>query len=145
MLTRGILPAFRGGVHFFIYTANRHRASPKFIRSRNCVPIDGVYCRESAGIGSVVFKVAPVTGAAFSGITMDQIICASLFPRKLLVCSSVHVRHRSYRRHYAIITSQTRKRAKLHHQRGVNSPVLSTCPLHTNSGCGKERRILIGP
>ena len=25
------------------------------------------------------------------------------------------------------------------------SLVLSTCPLHTNSGCGKERRILIGP
>ena len=25
------------------------------------------------------------------------------------------------------------------------SPVLSTCPLHTNSGCGKERQILIGP
>ena len=24
-------------------------------------------------------------------------------------------------------------------------PLLSTCPLHTNSGCGKERRILIGP
>ena len=24
-------------------------------------------------------------------------------------------------------------------------PVLSTYPLHTNSGCGKERRILIGP
>ena len=24
-------------------------------------------------------------------------------------------------------------------------PVLSTCPLHTNSGCGKERHILIGP
>ena len=24
-------------------------------------------------------------------------------------------------------------------------PVLSTCPLHTNSGCGKERRVLIGP
>ena len=24
-------------------------------------------------------------------------------------------------------------------------PVLSACPLHTNSGCGKERRILIGP
>ena len=23
--------------------------------------------------------------------------------------------------------------------------VLSACPLHTNSGCGKERRILIGP
>ena len=25
------------------------------------------------------------------------------------------------------------------------TPVLSTCPLHTNSGCGKERRILFGP
>ena len=24
-------------------------------------------------------------------------------------------------------------------------PVLLTCPLHTNSGCGKERHILIGP
>ena len=24
-------------------------------------------------------------------------------------------------------------------------PVLSTCPPHTNSGCGKERRIVIGP
>ena len=24
-------------------------------------------------------------------------------------------------------------------------PVLSTSPLHTNSGCGKERRIIIGP
>ena len=24
-------------------------------------------------------------------------------------------------------------------------PVLSTCPLHTNSGCGKEKRMLIGP
>ena len=27
----------------------------------------------------------------------------------------------------------------------VHMPVLSTCPLHTNSECGKERRILIGP
>ena len=25
------------------------------------------------------------------------------------------------------------------------SPILSACPLHANSGCGKERRILIGP
>ena len=24
-------------------------------------------------------------------------------------------------------------------------PVLSTCPLHTNSGCGKNRRIVYGP
>ena len=25
----------------------------------------------------------------------------------------------------------------------THMPVLSTCPLHTDSGCGKERRILI--
>ena len=37
------------------------------------------YCRESAGTGLVV-KVVPVrTGAAFSGITMDYFMCASLF------------------------------------------------------------------
>ena len=27
----------------------------------------------------------------------------------------------------------------------TDPPVLSTCPLHTKSGCGKERRTLIGP
>ena len=29
--------------------------------------------------------------------------------------------------------------------RECTTPVLSACPLHTDSGCGKERRILIGP
>ena len=67
----------------FIYTANRHRASPEFIRLRNCVPT--AYCREAAGAGPVVFKVVPVTGAAFSGITMDHFLCASLFPHPLSV------------------------------------------------------------
>ena len=28
---------------------------------------------------------------------------------------------------------------------GAYPPVLFTCPLHTNSGCGKERRILTSP
>ena len=28
---------------------------------------------------------------------------------------------------------------------GKQPPVLSACPLHTNSGCGKKRRISIGP
>ena len=27
----------------------------------------------------------------------------------------------------------------------VLTPVISTCPLHINSRCGKERRTLIGP
>ena len=31
----------------------------------------------------------------------------------------------------------------IHNQLSV-PPILSTCLLHTNSGCGKERRILIG-
>ena len=48
--------------------------------------IDGVHCRESSGSVSVVLKVVPVTGAAFSGITMDQIMCASLFPHPLMLC-----------------------------------------------------------
>ena len=34
---------------------------------------DGVHCREPAGTGSVVLKVVPVTGAAFSGVTMDRV------------------------------------------------------------------------
>ena len=42
---------------------------------------DGVRFRESVGTGPVVPKVVPViTGAVFSGITMDQLSCASLSP-----------------------------------------------------------------
>ena len=40
---------------------------------------DGVYCRESAGIVPAVLKAVPVTGAAFSGMTMDQSINVPLF------------------------------------------------------------------
>ena len=62
-----------------IYTANRQRISPEFIRSRNCIPM-GVYCRESAGTGPRVFKEAPVTGAAFSGFTLGPIYVRLSFP-----------------------------------------------------------------
>ena len=37
VLTYGIPPEFRGGVHYLFKTATRHRASPKFIGSSNCV------------------------------------------------------------------------------------------------------------
>ena len=37
VLTYGIPPEFRGGVHY--ETAIHHRVSPKFIGSRNCVPM----------------------------------------------------------------------------------------------------------
>ena len=39
VLTHGIPPDFRGGVHLCIYTAIRHRPSPEFIGSRNCIPM----------------------------------------------------------------------------------------------------------
>ena len=38
VLTYGIPPEFRGGVHLF-KTAIRYRVSPEFIGSRNCVPM----------------------------------------------------------------------------------------------------------
>ena len=50
---------------------------------------DGVHCRESAGTGSVVLNVVPVTGAAFSGITIDQLVCAYPSPRLLIVFTVV--------------------------------------------------------
>ena len=39
VLTYGIPPDFRGGVHSFILTAIRYRVSLEFIGSRNCVPV----------------------------------------------------------------------------------------------------------
>ena len=48
---------------------------------------DDFHFRESTGTGTSVLKVVPVTGAAFSGFTMDQFLCASLSPHPLLVCS----------------------------------------------------------
>ena len=39
VLTYGIPPDFRGGVHLFMLTAIRYRGSPEFIGSRNCVPM----------------------------------------------------------------------------------------------------------
>ena len=35
----GIPPEFRGGVQYIFKNAIRHRVSPEFIRSRNCVPM----------------------------------------------------------------------------------------------------------
>ena len=46
---------------------------------------DGVHSRESAGAGQVVLKVVPVTGAAFAGLTMGQLMYASRFPHPLLI------------------------------------------------------------
>ena len=58
VLTRGIPPEFRGGVHLFI--KNRHTPSGqsrvyRFTQLRT----DGVHCRESAGTEPVNLKVVP--------------------------------------------------------------------------------------
>ena len=39
VLTHGIPPDFRDGVHFFFETAILHRISSEFIGSRSCVPM----------------------------------------------------------------------------------------------------------
>ena len=67
MLTHGILPDFRGGVHYFFL--NRHTPSGQY-RVNRVSPLltDGVPCRKSAGTGPVVLKVVPVNGCChFAG------------------------------------------------------------------------------
>ena len=59
-----------------IYIVNRHRVT--HLRS------DGAPRRESAGTGPVVLNEARVTGAAFSGITMNHFMCASVFLHVLI-------------------------------------------------------------
>ena len=85
VLTHGIPPDFRGGVHFFILIHHTPSSQSRIYRVTQ-LRIDGVHCRESAGTGPiVVLKIVPVTdaitGAAFAGLTMDQLeMCASVFP-----------------------------------------------------------------
>ena len=44
---------------------------------------NGVYFRESTGTGPIVLKAVPVTGVVILQVTMDQLMCASLFPHPL--------------------------------------------------------------
>ena len=78
VLTHGISTAFRDGVHLFIPPT-----AIGLVRVYQVTQLrtDGVHCRESAGTGPVILKVVPVTGSAFLGITIDQIMCAPLCPR----------------------------------------------------------------
>ena len=66
VLTYGISPQFRSGVHLFIL--NRHKPSGQ---SRVCrvaqQRTDGVHCRESASTGPGNLKIVPITDAAFAG------------------------------------------------------------------------------
>ena len=76
----------------FIYL-NRHPASCQSrVYQVTLLRTDGVHCRESVGTGPEVLKVVPVTGAAFSSFTMDQLMCASLYHLP------INVRYRNCRR-----------------------------------------------
>ena len=58
VLTYGIPPEFRGGVHYFFL--NRHTPSNQSRVYRvTQLRTDGVHCRESAGTGPVNLKVVP--------------------------------------------------------------------------------------
>ena len=59
LLTYGIPPEFRGGVHSII--ENRHTPSgqSRVYRVTTQLRTDGVHCRESAGTGPVNLKVVP--------------------------------------------------------------------------------------
>ena len=76
MLTHGIRPAFRDGVHEYRQPPSGQSRAYRVTQWHN----DGVICREPTGTESVVLNVVRVTGTAFSGFTMNQFLCASIFP-----------------------------------------------------------------
>ena len=86
VLTYGIPPEFRGGVHLFILDHHTPLGSSR-VYGVTQLRANGVHCRESGGTRPVVLKVVPATGPAILQVTMDQIMCASLFPHVLLVRS----------------------------------------------------------
>ena len=81
----GLFPLPATASNFTPSTAIGSVPSYQVMQLRN----DGVHCRESPGTGPVFLKIVPVTGAAFSGIAMDQFWFASLFSPQLLVCITV--------------------------------------------------------
>ena len=87
VLTSGIHPEFRGGVHLLIYlNHNTPSGQSRVYRVTTQLRTDGVHCRESADTGPVVLKGVAVTGAAFAPpCSMDRVMCSSLFSHPLLV------------------------------------------------------------
>ena len=76
VLTDGIPPEFRSGVHLFI--KNRHTPSGQSRVYRvTQLRTDGVHCRESASTGPVNLKVVP-DECCLGRSPMDQLIFASL-------------------------------------------------------------------
>ena len=77
VLTYGVPPEFRGGVHLF--TENHHTPSGQSRVYRvTQLRTDGVHCREPAGTGPVNLKVVPNECCFGRSVTMNHLICASL-------------------------------------------------------------------
>ena len=76
-LIHGIPPTFQSGA---IYLYRQPTSSQSRVNHVTQVLTDGVHCLDFAGTGPVAIMVVPVTGAAFSDITiiMDQLIIVSL-------------------------------------------------------------------
>ena len=73
-------PAFRDGV--YLDTAKPPTGQSRVNRVTQ-LRTHGVHRQESTGIGPVVFKVVPVTSAAFLGIAMNRFLRVSLIPHPL--------------------------------------------------------------
>ena len=69
--THGIHHAFLAAVHTFT-PSTAIGSVPIIVYRVTQLLTDGVHFRDSAGAGPVVLKILPVTGAAFSGFTMDH-------------------------------------------------------------------------
>ena len=96
MLTQGIPLDFRDDVLLFIPSTAIGSAQVYRVTQLRA---DGIRCRESAGTGPVNLKVAPVTGAAFLGITMDQFyIGLRTVEERLIIFGGVVKEHS--RRHF---------------------------------------------
>ena len=83
MLTYGIPPKFRGGVHLFILKSHTSSGQSRFNRVTQLRTV-GVHCRESAGTGPVNLKVVP-NEWALAGHHGPINIRLS-FPHPLLLC-----------------------------------------------------------
>ena len=78
VLTYGIPPEFRGGVHYLLKTAIRHRASPEFIGSRVCVPM--AFTAERVRQHRVSERQGSSERVLPWQVTMDHLIFASVSP-----------------------------------------------------------------
>ena len=120
-------------------------ATPEFIRSHNCAPMaftaQVYWHRASSPQGSLN------NGCYIFRFHHRPILCASF------AAIPLHIKYRLHESIEAIVRRRrvllagfvtrmedTRLPKCVMFRELVGGTVLSTCPLHTNSGCGKERR-----